>query len=64
MNWVFVPPQTQHFFIQIREHFKEYTEIYTDGSKLDKCVGTAVTCQDTVIQVCWTGRCKNGYSGF
>jgi hypothetical protein len=48
---VALPHIYRQYFIQIRELFKDYTEIYTDGSKSDKGVGVAVTCQDTEIML-------------
>jgi len=37
--------------LQTRDRYKDYTEIYTDGSKSNKEVGTAVIYQDTVIML-------------
>jgi len=45
-----LPHTFSQYFIQ-RESFKDYTEIYTDGSKSDKGVGAAVTCKDTEIML-------------
>lgn len=41
----------REYFLQIRESHKDYTEIYTDGSKFVNGVGATVTCQDTEIML-------------
>lgn len=38
-----------HKFLQKRENYQDYIEMYTDWSKSDKRIGTAMTCQDTEI---------------
>jgi len=52
-----LPHAYRQYFLQIRENFKDYTEIYTDGSKSDKGVGATVTCQDTEIMLKLSNDC-------
>jgi len=53
-----LPHTYRQYFLQIRENFKDYTEIYTDGSKSDKGVGAAVTCLDTGIMLKLPNDCS------
>ena len=53
-----LPHTYRQYFLQIRKNFKDFTEIYTDGSKSDKGVGVAVTCLDTEIML----KLPNDYS--
>ncbi|XP_025423827.1 uncharacterized protein LOC112693116 [Sipha flava] len=55
---VTLPHTYRQYFMQIRELFKDYTEIYTDGSKSDKGVGAAVACQDTEIMLRLPNECS------
>ena len=52
-----LPHIHRQYFLQIKDSYKDYTDIYTDGSKSDKGVGAVVICQDTEIMLRLSNDC-------